>query len=84
MVKSFKIIFFFNLTKYVIKKTKKIKNYNIIFFNTIKNYYNMDELDVNYFFLYSFDNIINFCFCQQKYSLLWITIFQQKWFFFKI
>lgn len=84
MVKPFKTIFFFNLLKYIIKNTKKIKNYNIIFFNTIKNYYNMDDSEMNYLFLYSYDNIINFCFYKKKYSLLWLTIFKQKWFFFKI
>jgi hypothetical protein len=84
MVKPLKTFFFFNLIKYILKKQKTLKNYNTVFFNTIKNYYNMDDHNMNYLFLYSYENIINFCFYKQEYSLLWLKIFQQKWFFFKI
>jgi hypothetical protein len=70
MLQPLKILYFFNLTKYVLKQKTKIKNYNEIFYNTIKNYYSFYENNTSFSSLYSCKNIIDFCFLETKYKLL--------------
>jgi hypothetical protein len=80
MLKSFKLIYIYNLKNYI----KKKKNYNKLFYTILKNYYNVyGENDYSWDVANSKD-IINFYVSKQKNKIDLTTIFNQKWFFFKI
>jgi hypothetical protein len=80
MVKQIKIIYLSNLKNYL----KKKKNYNKMFFTILKNYYSVYEQNDYGWKTGFYKNVINFYTSKQKNKLDLVTIFNQKWFFFKI
>jgi hypothetical protein len=80
MLKIIKIIYLHSLKKYL----KKKKNYNKKFFSIIKNYYNVYSKNSFSWSVASSYDIINFYNYKNNNNLNLVTIFNQKWFFFKV
>jgi hypothetical protein len=80
MLKSFKLLYIYNLKNYI----KKKKNYNKLFYTLLKNYYNVYQENDYGWNVSKTKNIINFYISKQKNKIDLTTIFNQKWFFFKI
>jgi hypothetical protein len=80
MLKSFKLLYIYNLKNYI----KKKKNYNKLFYTLLKNYYNVYQENDYGWDVSKTKNIINFYISKQKNKIDLTTIFNQKWFFFKI